>query len=123
MGFLNTLPPYGPARDAAILAAISGGALDPPAWVRLAIGGIELDVSADYLSIGGARIPMSAPVAQAAVNALDAVLPTPRIVEAIGQSAIERGLIVPFTPWPHWQDDSQLSTSTILWREQRVAVQ
>src|SRR5262245_26122898 len=123
MGFIATLPPHGPKRDAAILAAIAAGALDPPQWVRLAIGTIELDVGADYLSISGERIPMSASVAQAAVDALDAVLPTPRIVEAIESEARSRGRIVPFTPWTRWQDDSQLRTSTILWREQQIAAQ
>lgn len=123
MGFLATLPPHGPKRDAAILAAIAKGALDAPQWVRLALGAIELDVGADYLSIGGERIPMSAPVAQTAVDALGAVLPTPRIVEAIEDAARARGRIVPFSPWTRWQDDSQLRTSTILWREQQIAAQ
>jgi GH25 family lysozyme M1 (1,4-beta-N-acetylmuramidase) len=123
MGFLATLPPYGPKRDAAILTAIAAGGLDPPQWVRLAIGTIALDVGADYLSIGRERIPMSASVAQAAVDVVGAVLPTPRIVEAIENEARSRGRIVPFTPWTRWQDDSQLRASTILWREQQIAAQ
>lgn len=83
MSFLASLPPHGPARDAYILRAIADGRLTPPRWYRLRMGRVELDVSRDYLAIDGERCPMSAPVAQAAVDSLDALLPTPAIVTAI----------------------------------------
>ena len=83
MSFLRSLPPHGPARDAHILAAIAAGRLTPPRWYRLRMGRVELDVSFDYLEIDGERCPMSGPVAQAAVDSLDALLPTPAIVDAI----------------------------------------
>ena len=119
--FLETLPPHGDARSAAILGAIATGHLDPPVWVPVQLGPVELRVSADWLTIGGGRVPMSAAVAQAAVNALDALLPTPKIVEAIEAAARERGELVPFVAWPRYQDNSQLYASTIRWREQNIS--
>lgn len=95
MSFLRSLPPDGAARDAVILSAIGAGHLDTPTWVRLRMGRVELEVSADYLTIGGERVPMSAAVAQAAVDSLDALLPTPAIVEAIEAQAV----IVPMPTW------------------------
>lgn len=83
MSFLRSLPPHGPARDTHILAAIAAGRLTPPRWYRLRMGRVELDVSRDYLAIDGDRCPMAAPVAQAAVDSLAALLPTPAIVDAI----------------------------------------
>jgi len=56
---------------------------------------VQLTVSRDYLTIEGQRVPMSAPVAQAAVDSLDALLPTPEIVEAIEQAP---GAVVTWLP-------------------------
>ena len=120
MSFLTELPPHGDARAARILGAIATGHLDPVTWVPVRCGPVELHVSADWLKIGGGRVPMAAYVAQAAVEALGAVLPTPTIVDAIEAEARARGRLVPFVAWPRWQDDSQLATSTILWREQNI---
>lgn len=120
MSFLRSLPAYGPARDAYLLGAIQTGNLDAPEWVDVQCDPVTLSVSADYLKIQGERPPMAAYVAQAACDALDALLPTPRIVEAIEAAARERGRLIPFVPWPHWQDNSQLETSTILWREGNI---
>lgn len=83
MTFLRSLPPHGPARDAAILRAIADGRIDPPRWYTLPMGRALIEVSRDYVSIDGERVPMGAPVAQAAADALDALLPTPAIVDAI----------------------------------------
>lgn len=121
MQFLASLPPPGPARDASILAAIAAGKLDSPTWIQIELGRVTLTVSADWLTIDGARIPMSAYVAQTAVNALDALLPTLALVEAIESGARAAGRLVPFVAWPHWQDDSQLATTTIAWREAGIA--
>ena len=112
MSFLVSLPPHGPARDRALLAAIAAGQIDPPVWVRLQMGRVELQVSADYLTIAGERVPMSAPVAQAAVDSLDALLPTPKIVDAIEDEAT----IVPLPTWapPPGQDRSAQTSSAVL---------
>lgn len=120
MSFLEQLPPPGAARDAAILGAIATGHLDPVCWVPVRCGPVELQVSADWLSVEGGRVPMTPANAQAAVDSLEALLPTPLIVRAIETAARERGRLVPFVPWPRWQDNSQLQTSTILWREQNI---
>lgn len=112
MPYLAQLPPYGVARDVAILTAISAGRLDPPTWVRVTMGRVALDVSADYLTIEGEHVPMSAPVAQAAVGALDALLPTPAIVDAIERAAT----IIPLPVWspPAGQDRAAQITSPVL---------
>lgn len=83
MSFLVSLPPHGPARDTAILRAIADGRLDPPRWYALPMGRALLEVSRDYVTIDDERVPMGGPVAQAAADALDALLPTPAIVDAI----------------------------------------
>jgi hypothetical protein len=64
---------------------------------------------------------MAPGVAQAAEDSLDALLPTPTIVDAIETAARASGRLVPFDAWARWGDDSQLETSTILWREANIA--
>ncbi len=120
MTFLDSLPPYGPARERAVADAIAAGRIDPPTWTEVRCGAVTLTVSSDYLTIDGTRIPMSTANAQAAVDSLGALLPTPAIVVAIEEAAREEGRIVPFVPWPRWQDDSQLWASTIAWRERNI---
>lgn len=115
------LPPYGPARDTAILEAIASGSLDSPTWINIQLDRVVLRVSSDYLTIGGMRVPMGASVAQAAVNYLESILPTKAIVDAIEIAARDHGQMVPFMAWPTWQGDSQLQSSTVLWREQNIA--
>lgn len=121
MGYLRALPPHGEERNTVVLHSIDRGELDPGGWVLVSLGRIDLEVSADYLKIDGSRIPMNARVAQAAVDKFDAVLPTPAIVGAIEDAARRQGGLVPFDPWPRYEDDSQLATSTILWREANIA--
>ena len=112
MTFLANLPPHGPGRDHVLLAAIAAGQIDPPVWVRVPMGRVEIWVSADYLAIAGERVPMSAPVAQAAVDALDALLPTPAIVDAIEDAAT----IVPLPTWapPAGQSRAAQTSSAVL---------
>lgn len=115
MSFLRSLPPYGSARDAVILGAISTGNLDAPDWCDVQCGPVTLTVSADYLKIQGERVPMAAPVAQAAVDALDAVLPTPKIVETIEAAAT----IVPMPTRPP-EGAKQLSAEWFAWCEEET---
>ena len=95
VSFLVSLPPDGAARDAFLLDAIAADRIDAPTWVRVAIGDVELEVSSDYLTIEGEHVPMTAAVAQAAVDSLDALLPTPAVVDAIERVAA-------FVPLPTW---------------------
>lgn len=121
MTFLASLPAYGPARDAFLLDRIAAGQIDPPTWVRVRIADLELEVSADYLSIAGDRVPMSAPVAQAAVDALDAFLPTPALVDAIEHEAA----LVPLPTWspaPGQDRAAQISSAVLSLCEQRTRV-
>lgn len=113
MSFLRSLPPHGPARDAAILGAIHTGNLDEPDWVDVQCGPVTLTVSADYVKIQGERVPMAAPVAQAAVDALDAVLPTPKMVEAIEAAAT-------IVPMPVWSGADKLSSERLAWCEEQT---
>jgi len=112
VSFLASLPPHGSARDHVLLAAIAAGQIDPPTWVRVPMGRVELQVSADYLTIAGDRIPMSAPVAQAAVDSLGGLLPTCAIVDAIEAVAT----IVPLPTWapPPGQDRREQTSSAVL---------
>lgn len=119
-GLVSNLPPFGPARDAFILAAISAGALDVPTWVRVPMGRVEVAVSSDYLTICDERVPMASYVAQAAVDSLDAILPTPAVVMAIEEAARAVGGLIPFDPWPRSSDGSQLDAPTIAWREGNI---
>lgn len=95
MSFLRDLPPDGAARDAVILGAIATGNLDPVVWRKVRLGRVTLEVSADYLCIAGEHVPMAEYVAQAAVDSLGAILPTPAIVDAIEAAAI----ILPLPTW------------------------
>lgn len=117
--FLRSLPPDGAARDAVVLGAIYTGHLDPPTWVRLRMGRVEIEVSADYLTIAGERVPMAAAVAQAAVDSLDALLPTPAIVDAIEAQAV----IVPAPTWsppPGQSRGAQTSSAIFAWCEEET---
>ena len=118
--FLETLPPHGEARNERVREVIAAG-IDRVTWFSLTMGRVVLQVSSDWLKIGGARIPMTAANAQLAVDSLDAVLPTPAIVAAIEAAARACDGLVPFDAWPHYSDNSQLERSTILWREANIA--
>lgn len=111
MTFLQLLPPDGAARDAVILGAIHTGNLNPVTWVTITMGRVQLRVSADYLGIEDEHVPMSEHVAQAAVDSLGAILPTPAIVDAIEAAAT----IVPLPTWtpPAGQSRSAQTSSEI----------
>ena len=113
MTFLRSLPPYGPARDAFLLANIAAGMLDAPTWVDVTCGPVVLTVSRDYLSILGERVPMSAPNAQAAVDSLGCLLPTPAIVDAIDAAAA-------IVPMPTWPGADKLTAERLAWCEEET---
>jgi hypothetical protein len=119
--FLRALPPDGAERDTFLFACVAAGRIDPPTWVRLRAGRIEVEVSADYLSIVGERVPMTAAVAQAAVDSLDALLPTPKIVEIIEEHAV----IVPAPTWappPGQSRAAQTSAAVFGWCEEETEI-
>src|SRR5277367_6772126 len=74
----------GPARTAAILAAVDRGDV-VPAWSRLILqaGGHtgEFDVLTDALMLGGVRLSTSAATLQTIADKLDACLMTPRLID------------------------------------------
>lgn len=115
MSFLRSLPAYGPARDAYLLGAIATGNLDEPEWVDVQCGPVTLSVSSDFLKIQSERVPMAAYVAQAACDALGALLPTPKIVEAIDAAAT----IVAMPTRPP-DGNKQLSAEWIAWCEEET---
>lgn len=117
--FLRSLPPDGSARDQHIVSAIRTGHLDTPTWVRLKMGRVEIEVSADYLTIFGEHVPMAAAVAQVAVESLDALLPTPGIVGAIEAQAV----IIPAPTWspePGQSRMAQTSSAVFGWCEEET---
>jgi len=73
---------------------------DPVSWRDVILTGhghvVTLHVASDYLAVDGVRRPLSAGDAQAAVDALGAMLPTPAIVDAIWLAADVR-----LEPLPH----------------------
>lgn len=121
MSFLRSLPPDGAARDAFLLGQIAEGRIDPPTWVQILAGsGVELEVSSDYLTIAGERVPMAPAVAQAAVDALDALLPTPAVVAAIERAG---AAILPMPVWapPAGQSRAaQTSSEIFAWAEEET---
>ena len=116
MSPLEALPPDGPAREAFILATLP--AQPAPTWAPITMGRVTLLVSRDYVCD---RAPMAAATAQTVADHYGALLPTPEMVVAIEAAARACGGPVAFDAWPHYQDDSQLLTSTVLWREANIA--
>lgn len=117
MTFLESLPSPGPARERAVSEAITAGRLDAPTWVPVRCGPVDLLVSADYLTIDGSRVPMSAPNAQRAAEALGGVLPTSRMVRAIEDAARAKGRVVAL-PTRAPNGAAQMSRAWILWCEE-----
>ena len=76
---------------------------DPVTWRDVLLAGhghvVTLRVASDYLTVDGVRRPLSAGDAQAAVDALGAMLPTPAIVDAIWLAADVRLEPIPTQPW------------------------
>ncbi len=119
MNFLDSLPPDGPARDAFLLSCIAAGMVDPPTWILLQLRRVDLEVSADYLTILGEHVPMAAHVAQAAAEKLGGILPTPAIVDAIERAAV----IVPMPTWsppPGQTRSAQTSGAIFAWCEEET---
>lgn len=95
MSFLAELPPYGPRRDTYLRERIAAGEVDPPTFVDLACG---VKVSARLLTIRGETVPMSLPVALAALSSLGAGLPTAAEVDALERLPGAVGILMPMLP-------------------------
>jgi hypothetical protein len=100
------------ARERAIADAILAGNTTL-AWhpVTLSAGGrtVTLSVSADYLTVGRVdpvRVPLFPATAQRIADALGAMLPTPRMVDAIWRAATVKVAPRPMTPHPGAGRDS-----------------
>lgn len=79
---LDLPPTSGPARDAAILAYVTGGGAELT-WATLNLGRLQLQVTADAVKVQGVRINASATVQQQIADALGCLLPTPKIFDAM----------------------------------------
>lgn len=112
MSFLRSLPPFGPARETFVAAALPR--IDPPQWCSVTMGRVVLQVASDYALIDGERVPLSAQNAQRAADLFGAILPTPKIVEAIEAAA----RIVPMPTWP--DQSTMLEASTFAWAQEQT---
>lgn len=81
--FLAAAPAAGAARERYFEAAV-----DAPTWVRVDLGsGVAIDVSSDYISAQGVRVPLWPSTAQRVADRFGAMLPTKRLVDVIWQAA------------------------------------
>ena len=77
------LPPTaGPARDSAILAHVTSGDVEL-SWTPLNLGRVVVQVTPDAVKIASVRINASATVQQQIADALGALLPTPKVFDAM----------------------------------------
>lgn len=102
----------GAARERAILELAQAGELDPADWQTITTIGappggtgedlhsLSLEVSRDYVSKDGIRLPMLPGTASAVARLRGALLPTPRIVDLVWQSAEVRLEPIPRGPTP-----------------------
>ena len=78
-------------REALILGAVARGALDPPEWTTITANykgrRAKIQVTTDALTILGVRFDVTAEGAQRIADQLNAVLPTPRILQLIWEQA------------------------------------
>jgi len=78
-------------REELIVAAVAGGAIDPPEWTRIVSNyqgrRAEIQVTKDALTILGVRFDVTAEGAQRIADELHAILPTPRVLQLIWEQA------------------------------------
>ena len=78
-------------REELIVAAVAGGAIDPPEWTTIVSNyqgrRAEIQVTKDALTILGVRFNVTAEGAQRIADQLHAILPTPRILQLIWEQA------------------------------------
>lgn len=78
-------------REELIVAAVAGGAIDPPQWTTIVSNyqgrRAEIQVTKDALTILGVRFNVTAEGAQRIADQLHAILPTPRILQLIWEQA------------------------------------
>jgi len=88
---LEKFPEHSKQREELIVAAVAGGAIDPPEWTTLVSNyqgrRAELQVTKDALTILGVRFDVTAEGAQRIADELHAILPTPRILQLIWEQA------------------------------------
>ena len=81
--FLAAAPPAGAARERYFEAAV-----DAPTWVRIALSpSVSIDVSSDYVTAQGIRVPLWPSTAQRVADRFGAMLPTKRLVDEIWRHA------------------------------------
>ncbi len=88
---LEKFPEHSKQREELIVAAVAGGAIDPPTWTTIVSNyqgrRAELEVTTDALTILGVRFDVTAEGAQRIADRLHAILPTPRILQLIWEQA------------------------------------
>jgi hypothetical protein len=88
---LERFPEQSKQREELIVAAVAGGALDPPEWTTIVSNyqgrRAEIQVTKDALTILGVRFDVTAEGAQRIADRLHAILPTPRILQLIWEQA------------------------------------
>jgi hypothetical protein len=104
--------PMGAPRDPALAGAGAADlpAFDPPAWVQIdAPGGLRVWTTAEPLSVGGVRRPMSFAQALGAARAMNAVLVTKPLSDARWAQATDKRITSPVQSrdGAHFNDPAQ----------------
>ena len=88
---LEAFPEHSKEREELIVAAVAGGAIDPPEWTTIVSNyqgrRAEIEVTKDALTILGVRFDVTAEGAQRIADGLHAILPTPRLLQLIWEQA------------------------------------
>jgi hypothetical protein len=88
---LEKFPEHSKQREELIVAAVAGGAIDAPEWTTIVSNyqgrRAEIQVTTDALTILGVRFDVTAEGAQRIADQLQAILPTPRILQLIWEQA------------------------------------
>jgi hypothetical protein len=110
---LEKFPEHSKEREDLIVAAVAGGAIDPPEWTTIVSNyqgrRAEIKVTKDALTILGVRFDVTAEGAQRIADGLQAILPTPRVLQLIWEQADVR-----LTPCTLPADSQMASTARMI---------